>query len=204
MLRIFFYFLSFVLITASFKVEAKTKTFVFLGDSLTEGYGVAQSSAFPQLIQQKIKADNLDWKIIAAGSSGSTSASALSRLKWIAKDNPDYVMILLGSNDGLRGFKPEEVEKNLDAALEWAKKNNIKVILGQLNIPANYGKSYQQKFSAIYPRLAEKFKIDLSPFLLEGVYGQKDLNLQDGIHPNEKGYKIIADNMYAFLKKYLK
>lgn len=204
MLRIFFYSLSLFALAASLKSEAKTKTFVFLGDSLTEGYGVAQSSAFPQLIQQKIIADKLDWKVIAAGSSGSTSSSALSRLKWIGKDKPDYVMLLLGSNDGLRGFKPEEIERNLDEALSWAKKNEIKVILGQLNIPANYGKAYQQKFFEIYPKLAKKYKIDLAPFLLEGVYNRADLKLPDGIHPNEKGYKIIADNMYSYLKKFLK
>ena len=113
-------------------------------------------------------------------------------------------MILLGSNDGLRGFKPEEVEKNLSEALEWAGKNNQKIILGQLNVPANYGKAYQQKFSEIYPRLAKKFNVDLAPYILEGVYGRPDLNLPDGVHPNEKGYKVIADRMYAFLKTYLK
>ncbi len=204
MMRILFYSISLFVLAASLNSEAKTKSFVFLGDSLTEGYGVAQDSAFPQLIQQKINADKLDWKIIAAGSSGSTSSSALSRMKWVAKDKPDYVMLLLGSNDGLRGFKPEETEKNLDEALTWAKKNDIKVILGQLYIPANYGKAYQQKFSDIYPRLAKKYKIDLAPFILEGVYGRAGLNLPDGIHPNEKGYKIIADNMYSYLKKFLK
>ncbi len=202
MLRIFFLItLAYIFFTSAM---GEAKTFVFLGDSLTEGYGVAQTSSFPYLIQQKVTADKLNWKIVGAGSSGSTSASTLSRLKWIAKDNPDYVMILLGSNDGLRGFKPEDIEKNLSEALDWASKNNIKIILGQLNVPANYGKAYQQKFADIYPRLANKFKIDLAPFILDGVYGQSDLNLPDGIHPNEKGYKIIAERMYAFLKTYLK
>ncbi len=204
MLRIFFNPLLLFLFIISVTAAAKTKTFVFLGDSLTEGYGVAQQSTFPQLIQQKIKSDQLDWKIISSGSSSSTSASALSRLKWVAKDKPEYVMILLGSNDGLRGFKPDEVEKNLTAALEWAAKNNIKIILGQMNVPPNYGRGYQKKFADIFPRLAKKFKVELSPFILEGVYGQAQFNLQDGIHPNEKGYKIIADNMYLYLKKYLK
>ena len=105
--------LLFVVLNFLFTSVLHAKTFVFLGDSLTEGYGVAQSASFPHLIQKKVSEDKLDWKIIGAGSSGSTSASALSRLKWIAKEKPDYVMILLGSNDGLRGFKVEEVEKNL-------------------------------------------------------------------------------------------
>src|SRR3989344_1432786 len=148
--------------------------------------------------------DKLDWKIIGAGSSGSTSASALSRLKWIAKEKPDYVMILLGSNDGLRGFKVEEVEKNLAMALEWAQKSKQKVILGQLHVPPNYGASYARKFSEIYPRLAKKYKVDLAPFILESVVGKPELNLQDGVHPNEKGNQIIADKMYKYIKPYLK
>lgn len=202
MLRIFFFIA--IAFSAFISQVSDAKTFVFLGDSLTEGYGVAQTSAFPQLIQEKVRADKLDWKIVGAGSSGSTSASTLSRLKWIAKDKPDYVMILLGSNDGLRGFKPDVVEKNLSEALSWAKENNVKVMLGQLNVPANYGKDYQDKFAEVYPRLAKKFNVALAPFILDGVYGRADLNLPDGIHPNEKGYKIIATNLYQFLKPYLK
>ncbi|MBC7465934.1 MAG: arylesterase [Bdellovibrio sp.] len=181
-----------------------TKTFVFLGDSLTEGYGVAQSAAFPQLIQEKVKKDKLDWKIISSGSSGSTSASTLSRLKWVSKEKPDYVFILMGSNDGLRGLKVEETEKNLEAAIEWAQQNKITIILDQLNVPPNYGPDYFKKFAAIYPRLAKKYKIELAPFLLEGVFGKSNLNQADGIHPNEKGHRIIADRMYDYLKKFLK
>ena len=180
------------------------KTFSFLGDSLTEGYGVSQDATFPQLIQQMVIRDKLDWKIVGAGSSGSTTASALSRLKWIAKDNPDYVMILLGSNDGLRGFKIPDIEKNLNQTLDWAKKNNLPVMLGQLHVPLNYGKKYQQEFAAIYPKLAKKYNLALAPYLLEKVYGRADLNLPDGVHPNEKGYKIIANDLYQFLKPYLK
>src|SRR3989338_4005463 len=196
--------LLFVVLNFLFTSVLHAKTFVFLGDSLTEGYGVAQSASFPHLIKKKVSDDKLDWKIIGAGSSGSTSASALSRLKWIAKEKPDYVMILLGSNDGLRGFKVEEVEKNLAMALEWAQKSKQKVILGQLHVPPNYGASYARKFSEIYPRLAKKYKVDLAPFILESVVGKPELNLQDGVHPNEKGYQIIADKMYKYIKPYLK
>lgn len=201
MFRIFFFTTAFYFYSQS---AMATKNFIFLGDSLTEGYGVAQSAAFPQLIQDKIQKDKLDWKIISSGSSGSTSASTLSRLKWVGKENPEYIFILLGSNDGLRGLKVDETEKNLAAGLKWAKENKIKIILGQLNVPPNYGKDYFTKFSAIYPRLAKKYKVDLAPFLLDGVFGHPELNQADGIHPNEKGHKIIADKMYEYLKKYFK
>ncbi len=179
------------------------KKFVILGDSLTEGYGVAQSAAFPALLQKKVDTDKLNWKVISSGSSGSTSASGLQRIKWIAKDKPDIVLVLLGSNDGLRGLKVEDTEKNLNDTIEWAKKNNITVALGQLHVPPNYGKDYEKKFSAVYAKVAAKNKIQLGPFLLDKVAGNKDLNLADGIHPNEKGHQIVADNLYPFVKKLL-
>lgn len=198
MLRIFF-FIAFI-----FSSNAYSKKLIFLGDSLTEGYGVAQESAFPQLIQQKFKNDKSPWEIKASGSSGSTSASTLSRLKWITKDKPDVVFILMGSNDGLRGFKVEETEKNLALALDWAQKNKIKIILGQLHVPPNYGKKYAQDFAEMFPKLARQYKVDLAPFLLNDVAGVASLNQPDAIHPNEKGHQIIAENIYKFLVKYFK
>lgn len=199
MLRIFFF-----LIASScllFSSSAYAKDIVFLGDSLTEGYGVAQEAAFPQLIQKKITADKLDWKVISSGSSGSTSASTLSRLKWVTKNKPEYVLILMGSNDGLRGLKIEETEKNLSEALQWANENKIKVILGQLYVPPNYGKDYFKKFSDLYPRLAKKYNVKLAPFLLDQVAGVPSLNQADAIHPNEKGHVIVANTIYNYLKK---
>lgn len=203
MLRIFFFTLA-VLFTFLLLPAANAKKLIFLGDSLTEGYGVAQEAAFPRLIQEKFKSDKSEWIIAASGSSGSTSASTLSRLKWISKDKPDIVFILMGSNDGLRGLKITETEKNLSEALNWAKKEKIKVILGQLHVPPNYGKDYSKKFSEIFPRLAKKYKIQLAPFLLNQVAGVPELNQPDGIHPNEKGHKIIADNIYKFLVEFLR
>lgn len=188
--------------TSKTKAPASKKLLI-LGDSLTEGYGVAQEAAFPTILQKKFAADKSDWVIQASGSSGSTSASALSRIKWLAKDRPTTILILMGSNDGLRGFKPEDTEKNLSEAIQWALDNKIKVILGQLHVPPNYGQDYANKFSAIYPRLAKKHKISLAPFLLNDVAGKPELNQPDAIHPNEKGHAIIAENMYKYLKKEL-
>lgn len=206
-MKLFYTFLAVLFISVSpFASGAEStptvqKKFVILGDSLTEGYGVAQTAAFPALLQKKVEQDKLNWKVISSGSSGSTSASGLQRIKWIAKDKPDIVLVLLGSNDGLRGLKVEDTEKNLNDTIEWAKKNNITVALGQLHVPPNYGKDYEKKFSAVYAKVAAKNKIQLAPFLLDKVAGNKDLNLADGIHPNEKGHQIVADNLYPFIKK---
>lgn len=180
------------------------KKLIFLGDSLTEGYGVAQEAAFPQIIQKKFAQDKSDWQITASGSSGSTSASTLGRLKWISKEKPSVVFVLMGSNDGLRGLKVEQTEKNLSDAIQWAIDNKIKIILGQLHVPPNYGKDYDKNFTAIFPKLAKKYKIPLAPFLLNDVAGVSKLNQADGIHPNEKGHAIVAENIYKYLKKELK
>ncbi len=199
MLRVFVLLLLVQFLT----VSAFAKKLIFLGDSLTEGYGVAQAAAFPQIVQEKFKIDKSEWSILASGSSGSTSASTLSRMKWLAKDKPDIIFVLMGSNDGLRGLQPKETEKNISEALAWASKNKITIILGQLHVPPNYGKEYSKNFDAIFPRLAKKYKIRLAPFLLIGVAGVSSLNQADGIHPNEAGHKVVAENMYKYLKKVL-
>jgi len=198
MLKIFFF-----IPILFFVLNVHAKKLMFLGDSLTEGYGVAQETAFPQLIQKKFENDKSEWVISASGSSGSTSASTLGRLKWLGKQKPDVIFILMGSNDGLRGLKVAETEKNLDEALVWAEKQKIKIILGQLHVPPNYGKEYAAQFSDIFPRLAKKHKVKLAPFLLNDVAGKPKLNQPDAIHPNEKGHQIIADNIYKYLKKVL-
>ena len=177
------------------------KKIIILGDSLTEGYGVTQDSAFPVLLQKKITEDKINWTLVGSGSSGSTTASGISRMKWLIRQKPDFIFVILGSNDGLRGLKVEETEKNLNETIQYGLKNNIQIILGQLHVPPNYGKQYSKQFSDIYPRVAKKNKVLLAPFLLEDVAGVKDLNLADGIHPNEKGHKKVADNLYPFLKK---
>lgn len=187
--------------TPESKAEIKTeKTFVILGDSLTEGYGVAQSAAFPALIQEKIKKDQLNWKVISSGSSGSTSASGPQRVKWILKSKPDLILLLLGSNDGLRGLKTEQTEKNLTETIQLAQKEKVQIILGQLHMPPNYGKKYTEDFSSVYKNVAAKNKIQLLSFILKDVAGKPELNLADGIHPNEKGHRIVADQIYLEIK----
>ncbi len=183
---------------------AANKTLLILGDSLTEGYGVSQSAAFPALIGERLKKEKINWTVKSAGSSGSTSASGLERIKWLSKSKPDLVLLLLGSNDGLRGVKPEDTEKNLNATVTWAKENKIEIILGQLYMPSNYGKDYTKKFEQVFKNVARKNKIPLADFLLNNVAGKSDLNQADGIHPNEKGHQIVAENIYKSIIKYLK
>lgn len=189
-----------ILILSSSGFSQSPKKLVILGDSLTEGLGVAKDSAFPHLLELKLNTLGPAWQVINAGVSGSTTASALSRVRWHLKSNPNDILIILGANDGLRGLKTEQSEKNLSAAIEFAQKEKVKVLLGGLYMPPNYGKDYTDKFKVMYSQLAKKYKLPLVPFILDKVAGDPKLNQPDGLHPNEQGHKIIAETIYQSIK----
>ncbi len=177
------------------------KKLIVLGDSLTEGYGVAKDAAYPKILEQLLHAGGKkEWTVINAGVSGSTTASAVSRMKWLFKNKPDAVLLVLGANDGLRGLKVNESTKNLTNAIEYASSQKVIVILGGLYMPPNYGKDYTDQFKKMYVQLAKKYKMTFIPFILDKVAGDPKLNLADGIHPNEQGHKIIAESIYQVLK----
>lgn len=179
------------------------KKLVIIGDSLTEGYGVAAKDAFPALLEQKVLSSGYKWKVINSGVSGSTTASALGRSRWQLKLKPDIVILELGANDGLRGLSTEDMYKNLDASIKLFKQNKVTVILAGMQMPPNYSKDYTRKFENVFKDLAKKNKIKLIPFLLESVAGEVSLNQADGIHPNEKGHKIIAENIFKEIRELL-
>ncbi len=180
---------------------AQSKKLVVLGDSLTEGIGVAKEAAYPALVEKKIHdSGKKEWTVVNAGVSGSTTASVVGRLKWLFKSKPDLLLIVMGANDGLRGLKIEESEKNLAAAIEFAQAQKVPVALGGLYVPPNYGKDYTEKFKKMYLDLSRKYKTPLIPFILDKVAGDPKYNQADGIHPNEAGHKIIADTVYQEIK----
>jgi acyl-CoA thioesterase-1 len=184
-----------------FAANPKTYTILVLGDSLTEGYGVEKEEAFPALVEKRLNAGKggAAVKVVNGGSSGSTSASGVRRLKWYARSKPDLVVLALGSNDGLRGVKVEETRRNVEAAIAFCKEKGWKAVLVGLQVPPNYGPRYADDFKALYPDLARKHDLPLLGFLLEGVAGEAEMNLADGIHPNERGHVRIAGNLAAFL-----
>jgi acyl-CoA thioesterase-1 len=183
-------------------IEA-SKRLLVLGDSLTEGYGVAPSAAFPALVEKKIKASGKNWQVINAGVSGSTTASGPSRLKWQLKTKPDLIILALGANDGLRGLDLKATEKNLANTIEMAQQEKVQVIIAGMLLPPNYGSKYREQFSEMYNHLAQKYKLRKIPFLLEGVAANPKLNLPDGIHPNEKGHEIVAELVYKSIQDLL-
>lgn len=180
---------------------AQNKKLVVLGDSLTEGIGVAKDSAYPALVEKKIHdSGKKEWTVVNAGVSGSTTASAMGRLKWLFKAKPDLLLIVMGANDGLRGLKIDESQKNLAQAIEYAQAQKVSVVLGGLYVPPNYGKDYTEKFKKMYVDLSRKYKTPLIPFVLDKVAGDPKYNQADGIHPNEAGHKIIAETVYQEIK----
>src|SRR5690348_5611308 len=181
------------------------KTILFFGNSLTAGYGVDPSEAYPALIQEKIDSLHLNYKVINAGVSGETTSDGNSRVDWILKQPVDIFVLELGGNDGLRGIPLSVTEKNLQSIIDKvkAKYPNSKIILEGIQIPPNMGQDYTTQFRKIYPQLASKNKIELIPFLLKGVGGDPQLNQRDGIHPTAEGHKIVAENVWEVLKNNL-
>ncbi|WP_186755930.1 arylesterase [Echinicola salinicaeni] len=181
--------------------EEKAKTILFFGDSMTAGYGVDQSQAFPALVQEKIDSLGLDYKVINGGLSGETSASGYSRIDWFLEDRPDIFILELGGNDGLRGIQLDETRKNLQGIIDKIEEKypDTKIVLAGMQIPPNMGQEYTAEFQKMYPEIAEKNDLVLIPFLLEGVGGNAALNQPDGIHPTVEGHQLVAKNVWEFL-----
>lgn len=181
---------------------AKLKTILFFGNSLTAGYGLDPSEAFPSLIQNKIDSLHLPCKVINAGVSGETTSGGMGRIDWILRQPIDVFVLELGGNDGLRGIPLTVTKKNLQAIIDKVKKKypSVKIVLAGMEIPPNMGQDYTTEFRKIYPALAKENHVSLIPFLLKGVGGDPKLNQEDGIHPNKEGEKIVAENVWEVLK----
>ena len=185
--------------------NTKAKTILFFGNSLTAGYGLDPSQAFPALIQQKIDSLNLPYKVVNAGVSGETTSGGNSRIDWILKQPVDVFVLELGANDGLRGVPVAETKKNLQSIIDKVKEKypNAKLVLAGMQVPPNMGQQYSRSFQSIYPELAQANNTALIPFLLQGVGGEAKLNLEDGIHPTAEGHQIVATNVWQVIKHLL-
>lgn len=183
--------------------EQPRKSIVFFGNSLTAGYGVEPGQAFPALAQKRIDSLGLGYTVVNAGLSGETTASGVNRVDWVISQQPVDIFVLeLGGNDGLRGIEVGETQKNLELIIEKvrAKYPKATVVLAGMMVPPNMGPTYSKAFKAIFPRVAEKAKVMLIPFILENVGGEKELNQEDGIHPTPEGHKLVLENVWPVLK----
>lgn len=176
---------------------------IFLGDSLTAGYGLPTELAFPALVGQDLRQRGRPIRVVNAGVSGDTTTGGLERLDWLLKQRPDVLVVGLGANDAFRGQPVSRIEANLTAIVRRAKAAGARVLLLGMRIPTNYGPEYADAFASAYVRVGKAEQVTVMPFLLEGVGGHADLNLDDGIHPNEAGERIVAGNLAPFLLRLL-
>lgn len=178
------------------------KTILFFGNSLSAGFGLEPSQAFPALIQEKIDALKLPYEVINAGLSGETSAGGLRRIDWLLRRKFDVFVLELGANDGLRGIALDDTRKNLQEIITRVKNKHpqTRVVIAGMRVPPNLGKEYTEQFHRLFGELAAQNNAALIPFLLEGVGGVPELNLPDGIHPTAEGHKKVAENVWRVLR----
>jgi acyl-CoA thioesterase-1 len=178
---------------------------LFVGTSLTAGYGLDPAEAFPALIQAKLDAAGLRYRAVNAGLSGETSAGARRRLGWLLKQPVAVLVVETGANDGLRGQDPDATRANIQAILDRAKQQvpPPRLVLGAMEALPNYGEDYRRRFRGIYPELAKTNGAVLIPFLLEGVAGVPSLNQPDGIHPTAEGHRRLAETVWKALRPLL-
>ena len=187
------------------QASASPKVILFFGDSLTAGYGLSPEEAFPALVEKNCIKNGTPCKTVNAGLSGETSAGGLSRIDWILRQPIDVFVLELGANDGLRGLPLDQTKKNLQAIIDKVKTKypNVKIVIAGMMVPPNLGPEYTTSFRRIFPELAKKNNATLIPFLLQDVAGHEKLNLDDGIHPNQEGHRIVANNVYQVLSPLL-
>lgn len=186
--------------------DAKTQLILFLGDSLTAGYGIDPAQAFPALIQTRINEKGWPFEVLNAGLSGETSAGGLRRINWMLRRDPSVLVLELGANDGLRGLPPEMTRRNLSAIVARARRTvpHISIVLAGMMVPPNLGPDYSEEFQTVFQQLAKEQGLTLIPFLLDGVGGHPELNQPDGIHPTPEGHRIIAETVWKALEPILK
>ena len=189
----------------SYSITAETKKLLILGDSISAGYGIKESKNWVQLLETSFNLSGTKLKIINSSVSGDTTIGGLSRIKSDLQEyKPNYVLVELGGNDALRGYPIEKIKKNLIKIIDTSLDAEAHPIIMQIRIPPNYGKNYVAAFESIYSEIAEEKNIPKLTFLLEKVALDNDLMQLDGIHPNQKAQRIIADQVKKELLNILK
>ncbi|HXV65380.1 MAG TPA: arylesterase [Vicinamibacteria bacterium] len=180
------------------------KKIIAFGDSLTAGFGIGLDEAYPAVLQEMIDREGYRYEVINAGVSGETSAGGVRRLSWVLDQREvEAIVLALGGNDGLRGLPPQEMKKNLATLIEEAKSRDITVLLAGFEAPPDARDRYVRDFVAVFPELAQEHDVTLMPSLLQGVIGVSELNQPDGKHPNAEGARVVAENVWSYLKPLL-
>jgi len=191
---------------SSARAERDAPVIVFLGTSITAGYGLEESQAYPALIQDRIDEAELDYRVINAGVSGDTSAGGLRRLAWLLRLPVSVLVLELGANDMLRGQDVDQLRTNLETILEQTSETHpgVGLVVAGMRAAPNLGPEYGTRFDAVYPALASSHDAALIPFLLEDVAARRHLNQADGIHPTAEGHVLIAERVWKTLEPVLR
>jgi acyl-CoA thioesterase-1 len=189
--------------TAS-QTERDLPRVIFLGDSLTAGFGLAAEDSFPAVLQRRLEEEGLPIRMVNAGVSGDTSRGGLNRVDWLLGQEPDVLVVALGGNDGLRAQPVENLRDNLREIVTRAQDAGAEVLLLGVELPPNYGPEYRAAFSESFSIVADELDVALVPSMLEGVGGKRDLNRLDGIHPNAEGQRLVAENVLPHLRELLR
>jgi acyl-CoA thioesterase-1 len=183
--------------------EKRPLKIVALGDSLTAGYGLPADAAFPVVLEAALRARGHAVEIVNAGVSGDTASGGLERLDWSVPEGTDAVILELGANDMLRGLDPAQTKKTLDTVIRRLKERNVAVLLAGMYASRNLGPDYVARFDALYPDLAKAHDLVLYPFFLDGVAGERRLNLPDGLHPTADGVRVIVERILPTVERFL-
>ena len=191
------------------KTETPALRIVALGDSLTAGYGLESEKDFASQLEKALREEGYNVNVENAGVSGDTTAGGLARLEWALAGEEgapkvNLMIIALGANDLLRGVDPRVTRENLEAILSELKERDVHALLVGMQSPGNMGPAFQRRFDKIFPAVAEKYGVPFYPFFLEGVAMKPELNLADGMHPNEAGVAIMVKNILPTVKEALK
>ncbi|WP_421213121.1 arylesterase [Aeromonas sp. 600479] len=181
--------------------SAQAQTLLVLGDSLSAGYQMQVEQSWPALLNQKWQAEGGKHTLLNASISGETTQGALARLPALLKEHkPDWLLIELGGNDGLRGFAPTITRQNLASMIALAKEQQTRVVLTQIQLPRNYGARYLRQFEQIFPELAQANDLPLLPFFMDDIALRPELMMNDGIHPTPAAQPKIRDKVAAFIE----
>lgn len=183
--------------------SVRTLKLVALGDSLSAGYNLPASAAFPAVLEQALRQKGVAVEIANAGVSGDTAQGGLDRLDWSVPDGTDGVILELGANDALRGFDPATTEKALEEIITRLKARNIPVLLAGMYAPRNLGPDYAKRFDGLFKALAEKHGLVFYPFFLDGINGERTLNQPDMLHPTAEGVRVIVERILPTVERFL-
>jgi acyl-CoA thioesterase-1 len=181
-----------------------SRVIVVLGDSLTAGLGVAAHEAFPARLEDRLRKEGYDYRVVNAGVTGDTTAGGLRRVEWALRAHPEVVIVALGANDGLRGQSVAGMRANLEQIVRRLRAGGARVLVAGMRVPPNYGEAFAREYADAFPTVARQTGAALMPFLLDRVAAVPALNQPDGIHPTASGHQIVANHVWPYLEPLLR